>query len=131
MVPENYPTIMTFLTQHGYTPMAAAGIAGNIYQESNGDPEAIGSGGGGLIGWTPLPAGYVTGNAAADLETQLNGILAFNQQLAQYIPVLNAATNPTEAADIYMNDFERPGLAMPANREAAANAVAQACGITS
>src|SRR5579875_1736851 len=128
LLPENYATIFTFLTGHGYSPMAAAGIAGNIYQESKGDPESAGSGGGGLIGWTPLPAGFVTGNVAADLQTQLNALLAFNQQWAQYIPALNAATSPAEAADIYMNDFERPGLPQAGNREAAAEAVAAACG---
>ena len=61
-LPANYAEIVTFLTAHGYTANAAAGIAGNIYQESKGDPESVGSGGGGLIGWTPLPGGLVTGN---------------------------------------------------------------------
>jgi LysM repeat protein len=129
MVPANYAAIVSFLTAHGYTGIAAAGIAGNIYQESTGDPESVGSGGGGLIGFTPLPAGYVTGNAAADLQTQLNAILAYNQQWSQFIPALNAASTPTEAADIYMNDFERPGIPAASNREAAAQAVAAACGL--
>jgi LysM repeat protein len=129
MLPENYAAIVGFLTKHGYTGIAAAGIAGNIYQESGGNPEAIGSGGGGLIGWTPLPSGLVTGNPAADLQTQLQAILAYNQQWAEYIPALNAATSAAEAADIYMNDFERPGIPAAGNREAAAEAVAAACGL--
>ena len=129
MLPANYATIVDFLVAHGYTGFAAAGIAGNIYQESKGDPESVGSGGGGLIGWTPLPSGFVTGNPAADLQTQLNALLTYNQGWAQFIPALNAATSATEAADIYMNDFERPGLPVAANREAAAQAVAAACGI--
>jgi len=110
--------------------MAAVGIAGNIYQESKGYPESVGSGGGGLIGWTPLPAGFVTGNAAADLRTQLAALLTYNQGWAQYVPMLNAATSPTNAAYIYMEYFERPGLPAAANREGAAAAVAQACGIS-
>ena len=61
-LPANYAAIMSFLTSHGYTGNAAAGMAGNIYQESGGNPESEGDGGGGLIGWTPLPGGYVTGN---------------------------------------------------------------------
>jgi hypothetical protein len=130
MLPANYAAIVKFIVGHGYTPMAAAGMAGNIYQESKGDPESVGSGGGGLIGWTPLPGGYVTGNAAADLQTQLSAILVYNQQWSQYIPALNAATSPAAAADVYMNYFERPGLPAAANREAAAAAVAQACGIS-
>jgi len=44
MVPANYAEIVSFLTAHGYTGIAAAGIAGNIYQESMGNPESVGSG---------------------------------------------------------------------------------------
>ncbi len=128
MLPQNYAAIMTFLTEHGYTPMAAAGIAGNIYQESGGNPESVGTGGGGLIGFTPLPADYVTGNVAADLQTQLEAVLAYNERWAQYLPALNAAATPTQAADIYMDDFERPGFPAAYDREAAASAVAAACG---
>jgi hypothetical protein len=128
MLPANYAAIVDFLTAHGYTDMAAAGIAGNIYQESKGDPESVGSGGGGLIGWTPLPAGLVTGNPAADLQAQLSALLTYNQQWAQYIPMLNAATTPTQAAEVFMDYFERPGIPAAYNRESAAQAVAQACG---
>jgi hypothetical protein len=129
MLPENYATIVDFLVRHGYSDFAAAGIAGNIYQESEGDPESVGDGGGGLIGFTPLPAGYVTGNPAVDLQTQLNAVLSYNQQWSQFIPALNAATNAVQAADIYMNDFERPGIPAASNREGAAQAVAAACGM--
>jgi Phage tail lysozyme len=129
MLPENYAAIVDFLVAHGYTNFAAAGIAGNIFQESKGDPESVGSGGGGLIGWTPLPSGFVTGNPAADLQTQLNALLTYNQGWSQFIPALNAATSAVQAADIYMNDFERPGLPAAANREQAAQDVATACGI--
>ncbi len=128
MLPENYATIVSFLVNHGYSRFASAGIAGNIDQESKGNPESVGSGGGGLIGWTPLPPGFVTGNPAADLQTQLNALLTYNQQWAQYIPALNAATSAVQAADVYMNYFERPGLPVAYNRESAAAAVATACG---
>ncbi len=129
MVPANYAAIVNFLTAHGYTGNAAAGIAGNIWQESGGNPESVGDGGGGLIGWTPLPGGYVTGNYAADLQTQLAAILTFNQIWSQYIPTLNAASSPAAAAAIYVTDFERAGIPAVGNREAAAEAVASACGI--
>ncbi len=128
-LPANYAAIMSFLTSHGYTGKAAAGIAGNIYQESGGNPESEGDGGGGLIGWTPLPGGYVTGNPSADLQTQLAAILTFNHIWAQYIPALNAASSPAAAADIYVTDFERAGIPAAGTREAAAEAVAAACGI--
>ena len=130
MLPANYATIVDFLVAHGYTKLGAVGIAGNIYQESRGDPESVGTGGGGLIGWTPLPAGFVTGNPAADLQTQLAALLTYNQGWAQYVSMLNAATSPASAADVYMSYFERPGIPAASNREGAAIAVAQACGIS-
>src|SRR6202034_3463143 len=129
MLPENYAAIVNFLTAHGYTGLAAAGIAGNMYQESDGNPESEGDGGGGLIGWTPLPDGFVTGNPSADLQTQLTAIQAFNKIWSQYIPALNAASSPAAAADIYVTDFERAGIPAAGNREAAATAVAAACGV--
>ncbi len=128
MLPQNYAAIVNFLTAHGYSRLAAAGIAGNIYQESMGNPESVGTGGGGLIGWTPLPAGFVTGNPAADLQTQLQALLTYNQQWAQYIPMLNSSASATQAAYVYMTYFERPGIPAASNREGAAQAVASACG---
>jgi hypothetical protein len=129
MLPANYAQIVDFLTAHGYTGIAAAGIAGNIYQESGGNPESAGDGGGGLIGWTPLPAGLVTGDPATDLETQLEAVLTFDQQWSQYLPALNAAASPAAAADIYVTDFERAGIPAAGTREASADAVAAACKI--
>ena len=129
MLPENVAAIVGFLTAHGYTDNAAAGIAGNIYQESGGNPESGGSGAGGLIGWTPLPAGYITGSPSADLQTQLDGILSFNQALSQGLPALNAATSPAAAADIYVTDFEHASAPAAGTREASADAVAAAFGI--
>jgi hypothetical protein len=128
-LPDNVTAIVSFLLANGYTDNAAAGIAGNMYQESKGNPESEGMGGGGLIGFTPLPAGYVTGNASADLQTQLSAVLTYNQQWASYLPELNAAATPADAADIYVTDFERAGIPAASTREASAEAVAEACGI--
>ena len=80
----------------------------------------MGTGGGGLIGLTPLPAGYVTGNAAADLQTQLAAVLTYNQIWSSYLPALNSAASPADAADIYVTDFERAGIPAAATREASA-----------
>jgi hypothetical protein len=129
MLPDNVTAIVSFLLAHGYSHNAAAGIAGNIYRESRGNPESVGTGGGGLIGWTPLPSGFVTGNYSADLQAQLNAVLTYNQGWAQYIPALNAAATPTAAADIYVTDFERAGVPAAGEREASAESVAAACGL--
>jgi hypothetical protein len=129
LLPANYQEIVSFLVAHGYSGNAAAGIAGNIFQESGGNPESVGMGGGGLIGWTPLPPGLVTGDPATDLRSQLQAILSFNQLWAQYVPALNSAATPAQAAGIYVTYFERAGIPAAGNREASAAAVAAACGL--
>jgi hypothetical protein len=129
LLPANVTAIVSFLLAHGYSDNAAAGIAGNIYQESKGEPESEGMGGGGLIGFTPLPAGYVTGNPATDLQTQLSAVLTYNQGWSQYLPALNSAASPSDAAYIYVTDFERAGIPAADTREASAQDVASACGI--
>jgi hypothetical protein len=129
LLPENVTAIVGFLLAHGYSDNAAAGIAGNIYQESGGNPEAVGDGGGGLIGWTPLRAGYITGDVSADLETQLAGVLTYNEEWSSYLPALNSAATPADAAYLYVTDFERAGIPAAATRESSAANVASACGI--
>jgi hypothetical protein len=129
LLPANVTAIVSFLLAHGYSHNAVAGIAGNIYQESKGNPESVGMGGGGLIGWTPLRAGFVTGNYSADLQTQLNALLDYNQGWSGYLPALNSASSPASAAYIYVTDFERAGIPAASTREAAATDVAAACGL--
>jgi hypothetical protein len=129
LLPANVTAIVSFLLAHGYSDNAAAGIAGNMYQESKGNPESEGMGGGGLIGFTPLPGGYVTGDPAADLERQLTAVLSYNQQWSSYLPELNAAATPADAAYIYVTDFERAGIPAATTREASADSVAAACNI--
>jgi hypothetical protein len=129
LLPLNVTAIVSFLLAHGYSHNAAAGIAGNIYQESKGDPEAVGMGGGGLIGWTPLRYGLVTGHPAADLQTQLTAVLSYNQEWSSYLPALNSAASPAAAADIYVYDFERAGIPAAWTRETSAANVARACGL--
>jgi hypothetical protein len=129
MLPDNVTAIVSFLIANGYSDNAAAGIAGNMYQESKGNPESEGMGGGGLIGWTPLPSGFVTGSVSTDLQTQLTALLSYNQGWSQYLPELNNASSPASAAYIYVTDFERAGIPAASTREAAATDVASACGI--
>jgi len=129
LLPGNVTAIVNFLLSNGYSANAAAGIAGNIYQESKGDPESVGMGGGGLIGWTPLQSGFVTGDPAADLQTQLAAILTYDNGWSAYLRALNAAATPADAAYIYVTDFERAGIPAASTREASADAVAAACGL--
>ena len=129
LLPANVTAIVSFLLANGYSHNAAAGIAGNIYQESKGNPESVGMGGGGLIGWTPLQSGMITGNYSADLQTQLKDLLTYNQIWSGYIPALNSASSPASAAYIYVTDFERAGIPAASTREQSATDVAAACGL--
>jgi len=116
----NYVTIANYLVENGYSKAAAAGICACIAGESSGSPEAVedpsdpGSGGEGLIQWTP-GSSYnvpVTGNASADLQAQLPMIIAYNDaQGSELIEMLNQVSDPVQAADFYSQYFERPKVA--------------------
>jgi LysM repeat protein len=114
---NNLLAIGQFLVGNGYSKAAAAGIASCIDGESEGNPESVGDGGGGLIGWTPLSsaqpnANIVTGNVAQDMLTQLNDILFYNSnEIGQsQVNQLNAISDPVSAADFYSQNFERPAV---------------------
>ncbi|MGC0317308.1 phage tail tip lysozyme [Kitasatospora acidiphila] len=128
-LPANWQAIASFLSANGFTKFAAAGVAGNIAAESGGNPEILeigGGGGGGLIQWTPYPRSYITGDYQADLMTQLNAILSWGGGPAR----VNQATSPSNAAEIYQDEYERPAslTASLPQRMSSANAVAKAMG---
>ncbi len=129
---ENELTVAKFLVAHGYSKAAAAGIASCIAGESAGSPEAVGSGGWGLIGWTPQTPGeyqnlYPTGNASADLGKQMAAILTYNNANGN-VAALNAIHDPVQAADYYSQTFERPLVTDSDVRANVATAIFQALG---
>ena len=102
---------------NGYSIAAAAGVASCVDGESGANPESEGDGGGGLIGWTPLgsaqPDGnIITGDAAADMMTQLADILYYNaDEIGQSkVAELDSQTDPVAAADFYSQNFEKPAV---------------------
>lgn len=112
---QNAQTIYNYLVNNGYSKYGAAGIVACIYGESTLSPEAVGTGGWGLIGFTPQYPGeyqtvYPTGNASADLAKQLPAILQYNDGWSEFKPMLNSATSVQQAADIYSQYFERPAV---------------------
>jgi LysM repeat protein len=114
---NNLLAIGQFLVGNGYSKAAAAGIASCIDGESEGNPESVGDGGGGLIGWTPLSsaqpsANVVTGNVEQDMLTQLNDILFYNShEIGQSaVNQLNSISDPVAAADFFSQNFERPAV---------------------
>lgn len=114
---NNLLAIAQYLVQNGYSKAAAAGVASCVDGESGGNPESVGSGGGGLIGWTPLGsaapnANIVTGNASADMLAQLADILYYNSNEigSSQVAELNSQTDPVAAADFFSQHFEKPAV---------------------
>ncbi len=114
---NNLLAVAQYLVENGYSDAAAAGVASCVDGESGGNPESIGSGGGGLIGWTPIGsaapnANIITGNVEQDMMTQLADILFYNSnEIGQsLIDQLNGITDPVAAADFYSQNFEKPAV---------------------
>jgi len=106
-----------YLVDNGYSAAAAAGVASCVDGESGANPESEGSGGGGLIGWTPLgsaepDANIITGDVSVDMMTQLADILYYNaDEIGQSaVAGLNSQTDPVAAADFYSQNFEKPAV---------------------
>jgi uncharacterized protein YukE len=108
----NEVAVAMYLVEHGYSKAAAAGVAACIAGESLGSPEAVGSGGWGLIGWTPQYPGqyqnlYPTGNESKDFANQVPAILAYNSSNGN-VAALNSISDPVDAAKYFSQTFERP-----------------------
>jgi len=109
--------IAQYLVENGYSKAAAAGVAGCVAGESAANPESVGSGGGGLIGWTPIGSAapnpnIITGNDSRDMWTQLADLLYYNStEIGQsWVTQLNAISDPVSAADFFSANFEKPAV---------------------
>lgn len=109
---QNGTTIYKYLRQNGYSPMQAAGAIASIWGESSWNPESAGTGGNGLIGWTPPKAGIITGNAANDMSKQLPLILEFVSSNGDQgaVNMMAGATTVSAAAEIWGKKVERYGI---------------------
>lgn len=107
-LPQNAKDIYSFLTGQGLSANAAAGILGNIFGESGGNPESQGSGGNGLIGWTPPLSGAVTGNVQKDLAFQEAALMTFIKKNSSISAINNNSSSPTAAASYFIYNLERP-----------------------
>ena len=119
----NAEAIYQALLSMGLNANAAAGVAGNIYQESHGNPGAGNAAGGGLFGETIANGGSAGGGSLTSQLSALKSYIAANGSVAD----INAhASSPAAAAAYFSNQYERPGIPALSNREAAAEWVAQA-----
>lgn len=120
---DNAEAIYKGLLAMGLTPNAAAGVAGNIYQESHGNPSSASGAGGGLFGETVANGGSTTGGSLSEQLSALSKYIATNGSVAD----INAHASSPQAAAAYFSDkYERPGIPALSNREAAAEWVAGA-----
>ena len=147
---DNLQQIFNYFSDNGYTVEQAAGIVGNIWVESHGDPEIweadgkdyqtppqpdSGSEGWGIAQWTPankiLNYAQATDQPAYELSTQvafllaqLNGTAPNNNEAAAGT-LLQQTTTVDDAAVSFMQNYERPTDDSPTgpnalNREALA-----------
>jgi cell wall-associated NlpC family hydrolase len=113
---QNAISIGKGLVAAGYSKIGAAGVVACIYGEAGPsyNPEVKGSGGAGLIGWTPpsTMAQYgatIGGNPSTDLNNQIKGIIAYDAKNGN-VAALNSQSSVTAAADYYSINFERPAV---------------------
>jgi hypothetical protein len=120
-IPQNAKVIYTFLTGAGFSPNAAAGILGNMEQESGGDPNA---------GSNPPGKGLIQelGDPGGSLTTDLHRVLAYVRANGSIADINKHATSPSSAALYFSTKYERPNPAAAnnQNRIASAELVAKA-----
>lgn len=119
-VSGNAQSVMSYLTANGFTPVAAAGITGNLQQESGINPAQSGGGLAQWIGarWTALVS-FASGKGLSPNSMQAQLEYLVNELHTQYpstVTQLNAATTPAQAATIVSTQYERPSLPMLQNR---------------
>ena len=124
---------MTFFQSKGWTKEQAAGIVGNLMHESGMDPNIHERGGGpgfGLAQWSSPERqralsdyAHSKGENTPSLQTQLEFVqreLETSEGAAAQ--ALRSAKTPQEAAKIFSDTFERPGVPAIENRQKLAQA---------
>jgi Phage tail lysozyme len=128
-VPANAKQIYTLLVAGGLSPNAAAGIVGNIEQESGGEPGAGNYPGNyGLIQWTPANQSTYTVPDDSSVATQVGYIFKYIAANGSIEDINTNSPNPSAAALYFSTKYERPlaSAANNPNREQSAVEVAQA-----
>lgn len=98
-MPANASGIYAYLAAHGMNKAGAAGVLGNILQESGGRPNIPG----GLI--------QITGDPGGSLTSDLKRVLAYINANGSVGDINRHSPNPRDAALYFMNVYERPAKA--------------------
>lgn len=106
---EIYEYLLTNL--FGGSKIAAAGADASIWGESSWNPKAQGTGGRGLIGWTP-PTKISDSTFNGGLRTQLPAIIDFVRSNGDMgvISAMKHATSIDQAAELWGRGVERYGI---------------------
>jgi len=116
-ISDNAKTAYQFFLSKGLSAAQAAGIVGNLEQESGVNPESVqpNGPGRGIAQWSQggrWNPSLMTGNNAQDLNNQLNFIWQELQSNSSYgLGALQKQTTPTGAAQVFGTDYERYGVA--------------------
>lgn len=107
----NGTTIYKYLRGAGYNPMQAAGAIASIWGESTWNPSSQGTGGRGLIGWTP-PSTISNADFSGGMATQLPAILRFVSQNGDQgvVNQMASASSITQSALLWGHGVERFGI---------------------
>ena len=114
-------TVYSYLTKQGLTPAQAAGVVGNLQQESSLNPAEPGGGLAQWIGgrWSALlrfaKAQGADPNSAPLQAEYLWHELTTSERGA--LTALKQTSTPQQAARVFSQQFERPSEPMLANRE--------------
>lgn len=128
---ERSKYIQQKLIDMGFSANAAAGVVGNLVQESGLRTDAIGDGGtsGGLAQWhnerweALKRFAAERGTAWTDLDTQIEFLAKeLRESYASTYAKMQAAELPEQATQIFTDDFERPDPASANYEQRQANA---------
>jgi len=113
------------IEKHAFNLIAASGILGNAYREAGPEwnTESVGTGGGGLWGFTTPPVSLANLQSAAadkgvgwgDPKFQTHFMLKHGGFGLR--DTLNAADSPEKAAELFMDLWERPGIPALGDRQ--------------
>lgn len=114
--------VFQYLRAKGLSPTAAAGVTGNLMQESGLNPAALNEGEGayGLAQWRLDRRGALNafaGERASHPQAQLDFLLHEAGQMPGFMDRLNAAKTPADAAMVFAREYERPKTIEPARLE--------------
>ena len=114
------------LLKTGWNRTGAAGVIGNAYRESLWNPASVGTGGGGLFGFTTPPISLAdlqsfakqNGKPWTDVALQMQFMQ--NHLSGSVKQATMGAGSPEAAAERFMTLWERPGIPALSERQAAA-----------